>query len=251
MLTGCSAGAGRVTDTACPGDRVSTLTVLAASSTGRALAETEPAFLGANPCVSDVVVSLGSSATLAAQVVNGAPAQVFVSASRSTMDMVVGSGRAVGEPVVFARNEAAIMVSTGSDVAASVDRIADLADAPGRRVRAGLCVATAPCGALADRVLDHAGLDRGAVVDTEATSVEDLVTKIDVGELDAGIVYRSDCAVARRSVRCVTIPPEQNATTEYLVVALEDSAAVRAWLTHMSSDGFRRTLTDSYGFLAP
>lgn len=251
LLAGCGSAPGREVDERCPEGRTSVVTVLAASSLARVFTETEPGFLAANPCVTDVVFSFGSSATLAAQVVNGAPADVFASASRTTMETVVEAGKVVGDPVVFARNEASIMVSTAYAAADRVTRVADLVDGPGRQVRSGLCTASAPCGALADRVLERAGLDRSLVADTEAASVEDLVTKIELGELDAGIVYRSDCAVTRASVRCVSVPAGQNTTTDYLAAVLQDSSAARAWLDHLASEGFRRALAGSHGFLAP
>lgn len=208
-------------------------------------------FLETHPCVSDVAFSFGSSATLAAQVANGAPADVFVSASRATMETAVSSGRVVGEPVVFARNEASIMLSADSAESGSVESVADLADESAGSVRVGVCVASAPCGVLADRVLARAGSSRAEVADTEAASVEDLVTKIELGELDAGLVYRSDCAEAASSVRCVTIPSAQNATTEYLVAALGDTSSTRAWIAFMRSEQFLRALIDTHGFLAP
>lgn len=233
-------------ETSCPEGPDRTLTVLAASSLSDLLTAVEPDFLVVDGCVEDVVFSFGSSATLAGQVVNGVPADVFVSASGATMQTVVEAGLAVGEPVMFARNVAAIMVS--EDAPRTITGLADLADG---RLSVGLCVASAPCGALADAVLDRAGLDRGRIVDTEAASLEDLVTKIELGELDAGIVYASDCAVPRASVRCTSIPGEDNATTEYFAVGLNDSPATTAWLAHMEDADFRRLLTEDFGFLAP
>lgn len=208
-------------------------------------------FLAANACVSDVVFSFGSSATLAAQVVNGSPADVFVSASRSTMGTVTDAGITIGEPQLFARNDAALMVSTASSNADEIKEVVDLVDGRDRSVTVGLCVASAPCGTLADTVLGKAGITRSDVADTEASSLEDLVTKIELGEVDAGLVYRSDCAVKREAVRCVSIPAGQNGTTEYLVAALNRTPGARAWLAFLRSDGVAATLVDTYGFGAP
>lgn len=246
VLASCGAPVADTGETPCPEGPDRTLTVLAASSVSGLLTAVEPGFLADNDCVSDVVFSFGSSATLAGQVVNGVPADVFVSASRTTMDTVVDAGLAVGDPVLFARNIAAIMVS--EDASGSIAGLADLA---GDFVRTGLCVTSAPCGALADTVLARAGLDRDRVVDTEASSLEDLVTKIELGELDAGVVYASDCATPRETARCVTIPEGSNATTEYFAVGLTDSPATVAWLALMAGDDVRRRLTADFGFLAP
>lgn len=222
------------------------ITILAASSVSGLLGASREGFIENDPCVDDVRFSFGSSATLAGQVVNGVPADMFISASGATMDTVVDAGLAVGEPVLFARNVAAIMVSTPT-----TGPISTLGDLAGSALTTGLCVATAPCGKLADAVLARAGMDRAEVVDTEAVSVEDLVTKIEVGELDAGIVYGSDCVTARESVRCVAIPADQNSTTEYFAVALAESPPVTRWLALMTSDSFQRRLVDDFGFLAP
>lgn len=235
----------------CPDGAPRTVTVLAASSLAAVFGDLRGGFLEANPCLDEVVFSFGSSATLAAQVVNGSPADVFVSASRATMDIVAGAGLATGEPRVFARNDAAIMVSVSARVADRIGAVADLVDAPGRAVTAGLCVASAPCGALADEVLAKAATMRSAVADTEASSLEDLVTKIELGELDAGIVYGSDCARRSETVRCVPIPAAQNAVTEYHVVALTDTPGARAWLAYIESDDVVAALVGTYGFGAP
>lgn len=235
----------------CPQDSRGTVTVLAASSMATVFEDIRNEFLAVNECITDVVFSFGSSATLAAQVVNGSPADVFVSASRATMDTVTASGLASGEPRVVARNDAMIMVSTVSPVAGEIDAVIDLVDTPGRTVTTGLCVTSAPCGVLADKVLAKAGTTRTDVADTEASSLEELVTKIELGEIDAGLVYRSDCAVKRESVRCMPIPDTQNAATEYLAVALKATAGARAWLDFLTSAEVAATLVDTYGFGAP
>ena len=251
LLAGCSRDSAPSSASQCPGGEESTLTVLSASSMVQLFEAIEPDFVADNPCVADVVFSFGSSATLAAQVANGAPADVFVSASQKTMEMAISSGRVIGDAVVFARNEASIMVSATSPVSATIAGLADLGDRADREVRVGLCVESAPCGALADQVLERAGSTRAAIADTEAASVEDLVTKVELGELDAGIVYRSDCAAVRATVRCVGVPAEVNATTDYLVAILNDSESAHHWLRYMTSQTVRGTLTDTFGFLAP
>jgi ABC-type molybdate transport system substrate-binding protein len=116
-----------------------------------------------------------------------------------------------------------------------------------------LCVTTAPCGALADSILEKAGISRTAIGDTESPSVEDLVSKIEMGELDAGIVFHSDCVYAhnQKSSQCITIPSDVNASTSYYVAALNSRAVSQQFADFISSTSFIGILQSKYGFLAP
>lgn len=259
VLSACTAESGNESGNAgCEGS--TTLTVLAASSLADAFESAEQSFVDATDCVDDVVFSFGSSATLAAQVVNGSPVDVFVAASTKTMQTVVDAGAAAEPPVVFARNEAALMVSTRSDRAAFVDDVGDLVDTRASRLTVGLCAPSVPCGSLADAVLANVsgvlgepGLERSNIADTEATSVEDLVTKIRLGEIDAGVTYISDCAAAVRGgdVRCVEIPADVNASTDLSAVAVSGRTQARAFVSFLVGDAMQRSLRDVHGFGAP
>jgi molybdate transport system substrate-binding protein len=215
-------------------------------------AEAEEQFLVEHPCVNNVSFSYGSSATLAAQIVNGSPADVFISASEKTMKTVTDKDRTVGS-ILFARNSGEIMVSPNAKYEGQVTDIASLADAVNAGIKVGLCVVTAPCGALADSILEKAGISRTAVADTETPSVEDLVSKIEMGELDAGIVFHSDCVSAQnqKSSKCISIPSDMNATTSYYVAALNSRAVSQQFAGFISSPSFIGTLQSKYGFLAP
>lgn len=259
VLSACTAGAGNepVGD-GCEGS--TTLTVLAASSLADAFESAEPSFVDSTECVDDVVFSFGSSATLAAQVVNGSPVDVFVAASRSTMQTVVDAGVTDQSPVVFARNEAALMVSTRSERTTFIDDVADLLDARASRLTVGLCAPSVPCGSLADAVLANAarvlaepGLVRSSLADTEATSVEDLVTKIRLGEIDAGVTYVSDCPGAVRSgdARCVEIPADVNSSTDIAAVSVSARTQARDFVSFLVGDVMQRTLQGLHGFGAP
>lgn len=238
------------------------LIVLAASSLAAVFTETEQQFLRSQKCVTDVRFSFGSSATLAAQIVNGAPVDVFVSASTATMDRVTSENVANGIPVVFARNVAALVVSDKSQAAGDVTSLVDLIDGGDRNVKVGLCAPSVPCGALADEVLGNAAraygeprLSRKVVADTEASSAEDLVTKVRLGELDAGLSYASDC-VAGRGVRCVDIPGDVsgapvNSSTSLEAVAASVSANARAFVEYLASRDMQSRLVDEFGFQAP
>ena len=226
--------------------------MLAASSMVNVLSETRKQFLDAHPCVSDLTFSYGSSATLATQIVNGSPADVFIAASETTMKVVQEAGVASSSQV-FAKNIAAIMVSKTSKFAGSIGGLSDLADATHSDIAVGVCVPSAPCGVVADAVLTKAGSSRTVIADTETQSVEDLVTKIELGELDAGIVYQSDCqhVATSNKASCVTIPMAANATTSYFVAALNGKMVVQEFVDYINGSDFKDTLQVKFGFLAP
>jgi len=228
------------------------LVVLAASSMAPVFADTEQQFLTDHPCVTNVSFSYGSSATLAAQIVNGSPADVFISASEKTMKTVTDKDRTVSS-TIFARNSGEIMVSPNAKYDGRITDIASLTDAVNAGIKVGLCVTTAPCGALADSILSKAGISRRAIADTETPSVEDLVSKIEMGELDAGIVFHSDCVSAQnqKSSQCISIPPDMNASTSYYVAALNSRAVTQQFAGFISSTSFIGILQSKFGFLAP
>ena len=226
--------------------------VLAASSMAPVFADAEEQFRTTHPCIANVSFSYGSSATLAVQIVNGSPADVFVSASEKTMNTVSDSGR-TENTTLFARNSGEIMVNTASRFTDNVTNLASLSKSSNPGIKVGLCVTTAPCGELADSILEKSAVGRSAIADTESPSVEDLISKIKMGELDAGIVYHSDCVSAQKSKRtvCVSIPSDVNATNSYYVAALNTRNVTQQFVDFVSSPAFTASLQSKYGFLAP
>ena len=80
-----------------------------------------------------------------------------------------------------------------------------------------------------------------------------LISKIEMGELDAGIVYHSDCVNAQKNKRalCVSIPADMNSTNGYYVAALNSRNVTQQFVDFVSSPAFTTTLQSKYGFLAP
>ena len=268
-FSGCVSSVSAPTDTSsisCPVPKdQGKVVVLAASSMANVLQEIKPEYLADHPCVIDLVFSFGSSATLAAQIVNGSPADVFVSASKGTMDSVQEAGL-ISTPSRFAKNYAAIMFYKDSKFDENITSLLSLLDSKNPDIKVGLCVETAPCGSLADSVLKNAGeaygnqsLNRDEVADTESPSVEDLVSKIEMGELDAGIVYKSDChfsATSKKSSGCVEIPDMHNGkalnlANEYYVGAINSKANSREFSQFIASAAFQSILQSKHGFSAP
>ncbi|HEY0869165.1 MAG TPA: molybdate ABC transporter substrate-binding protein, partial [Acidothermaceae bacterium] len=135
-------------------------------------------FEAANPGLK-VTPSYGGSDTLAAQITQGAPVDVFAAASTTTMGTVTTAGDAVGTPQVFAKNELEIAVAPNNP-----DHIATLADVTKSGVKLAVCAPTVPCGAAATKAFAAANLTPHPV--TLEQNVTAVLTKLELGEVDAG-----------------------------------------------------------------
>lgn len=247
VLTSCGGPTGDGAGSDCPGGDAATLTVLAASSLGPALEGISREFASATGCEVDIRVSLGSSTALAGQIIGGAPADVFVAAGESAVRTVTEGVGSAGEPRVVASNTAALMTRDPA-----VEKVDDLATASGRGIAVGLCVPSAPCGALADDVIGKVlpGTDRTGIVTTEVPSAAELRAKIVMGEIDAGIVFVSDCTGMAPPVRCVSIPAAQNSTVTYTAVPLVADGAAGRFVGFLASPAGASILA-RHGFTAP
>lgn len=235
------------------------LFVLAASSLAVVEEDMRTSFASIEPCV-DITFSFGSSGTLASQVVSGVPADVFLSAGKKATDQVVGARLVSHGPTDFARNSIAIMVSAKSKFVDAISELLDLSDDRNPGVVVGLCDQNAPCGQLVDKVFTNAAaagiqVSRSSVADTEANSVESLVTKIELGEIDAGFVYSSDCAATtrERDVRCVSVPEVANGRklnefTTYSAMALNADTISAHFVDMVGGKEFMSTLIEKFGF---
>lgn len=206
LISGCSGS-----------DDRQVLLVSAAASLTDAFAAVEQTFEATHPDV-DVVLNLAGSSSLREQILGGAPADVFASANMENMEQVVAAGLVAGEPRVFARNQLQIAVPPGNP--AGISGLADFAD---EALYLGLCATGVPCGDFARAALAAAGID--PAVDTNEPDVRSLLTKIEAGELDAGITYVTDVVSSEGSVEGIDIPENVNVVADYPIAVLSDATS--------------------------
>ncbi|MEU7993871.1 molybdate ABC transporter substrate-binding protein [Micromonospora sp. NPDC049060] len=239
-LAGCGAGT-----TAGGGSTDGTVTVFAAASLTGSFTRIGQDFEAAHPGTT-VVLNFAGSAALAAQINQGAPADVFASAATRNMTTVAEAGNADGDPVVFVRNQLVVAVPKGNP--RGVAGLADLAR-PG--VKVALCAEQVPCGAAARTALDAASVALTPV--TLEQDVRGALSKVRLGEVDAALVYRTDALAAAADVTAVEFPESARAVNDYPIVALRDAPnpdGARAFVAYVRSERGRAVLTAA-GFQAP
>jgi molybdate transport system substrate-binding protein len=190
------------------------ITVLAAASLTGAFETLGGQFQEAHPGTT-VTFSFGASSALATQIDQGAPADIFASASAKTMDAVVAAGHATTSKP-FAQN--VMQIAVPPDNPAGITALADLAEP---WVKVALCQVQVPCGSTAAQVFANAGLTVTPV--TEEADVKATLAKVRLGEVDAGVVYATDVLAAGDTVTGIAIPDDVNAATSYPIATLSAS----------------------------
>ncbi|TMD82030.1 MAG: molybdate ABC transporter substrate-binding protein [Chloroflexi bacterium] len=241
LLAACASGnAPGATASAVSGS----ITVFAASSLTNAFTRIGADFEKAHPGAM-VHFNFAGSSTLVAQIQQGAIGDVFASADQPTMQKLVDTGLVSGPPSVFARNHLQIVVAAGNP--RHVNGLADLSR-PGLVVV--LCAPAVPCGRYAGQALRAAAVTvRPASQETEVKAV---VSKVALGEADAGIVYVTDVKAAGAGVQGVEIPARFNVTADYPIAVLKDSQDVglaRAFIGYVLANGQETLGRD--GFASP
>jgi molybdate transport system substrate-binding protein len=225
------------------GSASKTLDVLAAASLTEAFTAIADDFETDHPGT-EVRLAFDSSATLAEQVVQGAPADVLATADEPTMQTVVDQGGTAADPQVFATNHLQLVVPPGNP--AGISRFSDIAR-PG--VRFVLCVASAPCGKLATIVLEAAGIT--AAPASEEVDVKAVLSKVQLDEADAGLVYATDAVTAGNQVRAIDIPTGEENLASYPIAALaeaDEPELARDWVQLVKSGRGQRVLAqDGFG----
>ncbi len=222
------------------------LMVFAAASLTGAFTELGKKFEAEHPGVT-VRFNFGSSGTLATQINEGAPADVFASASPATMTTVTDAGNGAGEAVTFVRNRLEIAVPAGNP--GEVDDIEDFAD---DGLDIALCADTAPCGAAADKLFAAANITPKP--DTREADVKAVLTKVEAGEVDAALVYHTDVlSAAAGKVEGIEFDESDLAINDYLISALKEAEhadLAAQWVEFLRSDAAQDVLTAA-GFESP
>ncbi len=232
---------------------LTTLTVFAAASLAETMPDLEAAWVRDHPDT-HFITSTGSSTALQTQIVQGAPADLFLAADTINPQALINGGQALGHMVRYATNTLAVIVP--ADNPAAISTPLDLA-------KLGVCVVAAgdgvPITAYAEQLVANLAAlpDYGAAFATgyeaNVCSREDdvaaVVSKISLGEGDAAIVYGTDAA-SGQNLRVVELPADVNVNATYAGVVIKESSDTTTatdFLNWLSSDDAQLVLS-AHGF---
>ncbi|MFD4139625.1 molybdate ABC transporter substrate-binding protein [Streptomyces sp. NPDC058572] len=218
------------------------LTVLAASSLTDVFKTAGAAYEKKNPGTK-ITFSFAGSQELVAQVKQGAPADALVTADTKSMDGVKAD---TGTPTVIAKNRLVIATVEGNPH--KVDALKDLADT---KLKVVLAAPEVPAGKYSKKILDAQNITVKPV--SQEPNVRAVLSKVELGEADAGLVYRTDAETAPDKVDAVEIPDAQNAVAAYPAATLKQSKnaeAAAAFVAWLSTPEAQKILQDA-GFQKP
>ncbi|MEU7034650.1 molybdate ABC transporter substrate-binding protein [Streptomyces sp. NPDC046237] len=218
------------------------LTVLAAASLTDVFKTAGAAYEKAHPGTK-ITFSFAGSQELVAQVAQGSPADALVTADTKSMAKVKAD---TGTPTVIARNR--LVIATGEGNPHKVDELKDLADT---KLKVVLAAPEVPAGKYSKQVLDARKITVKPV--SQEPNVRAVLSKVELGEADAGLVYRTDAAAAPDKVDAVEIPDAQNAIAAYPAATLKESrnaGAAAAFVAWLSTPEAQKILQDA-GFQKP
>ena len=221
-----------------------TITVFAAASLTGTFTQLGTQFESAHPG-DTVKFSFGPSSGLATQITSGAPADVFASAAPGNMQDVVSAGDA-SNPQDFAKNTMEVAVPPNNP--AKVKSVNDLTK---KSVKVALCQPQVPCGVVAAEVFKNVGITVKPV--TLQPDVKSVLTQVETGNVDAGMVYVTDVMAAGSKVKGVTIPANDNASTLYPIATITSSkekSIADAFVAYVLSPAGQNVLTAA-GFEKP
>lgn len=213
VLAGC--GSNGTTVESSPAS-AGTLTVFAAASLTSTFTEIGELFQQENPGTT-VTFSFAGSSDLVAQLIAGAPADLFASADAANMAKATDGGVVSGTPITFATNTLTIITPPGNPF--GIRGFADLANP---EVAVVVCAPQVPCGAATAKIEAATGVALTPV--SEESSVTDVLNKVATGEADAGLVYVTDASGAGDRVTSVPFP-ESNSVVNTYPIATTAAAA--------------------------
>ncbi|ROQ77881.1 Molybdate-binding periplasmic protein precursor [Streptomyces sp. ADI92-24] len=218
------------------------LTVLAAASLTDVFKTAGAAYEKEHPGT-EVKFSFAGSQQLAAQVKQGAPADALVTADTKTMD---GLKSDTGTPTVIAKNR--LVIATGKGNPEKIDSLKDLSDT---KLKVVLAAPEVPVGRYSKQILDAQKIDVKPV--SQELDVRSVLSKVELGEADAGLVYKTDVAAAADKVDAIDIPDAQNAVASYPAATLKatkNSEAADAFVKWLSTPEAQKILAAA-GFQQP
>jgi molybdate transport system substrate-binding protein len=199
----------------------------------------------------NVHFSFAGSAALVAQIEQGALTDVIASADQANMQKLVDSDLLEGSPSTFARNRLEVVVAPGNP-----RHISALSDLSRSGLIVVLCAPAVPCGHYGNQALQKAGVSLKAA--SLETDVKGVVSKVSLGEADAGIVYTTDVKAAGSRVQGIEIPDQLNVIAAYPIGLLKDSQNVplaKAFIGYVLANSARdrdgQATLRQYGFLGP
>ena len=249
VTTACSAGESTVGEHAPEGE----LVVFAAASLLDVFEELAEEFEAEHPGV-EVTFNFAGSSELAVQINSGAPADVLATANTHTMAQVVEEGGMDKEwaddhgadGVLFAVNTLQIAVPEGNPA-----EVTDLEDLSDDDVTVALCAEEVPCGAATTTALEDSGTR--IVPATYEDDVRAVLTKVELGEVDAGLVYTTDVIAAQGRVEGIDFPEAEKVVNEYpigVLASARDSTSAEAWVEMVLSESGTQVLEEA-GFDTP
>lgn len=222
-----------------------TLTVLAAASLTTSFNKIKADFESAHPGVT-VKLTYDGSSTLVQQITNGAQADVFASADQANMDKVAKASLNDGAPQLFARNKLEIAVPPNNP-----KNIASFADLAKPGVVVVVCADAVPCGAAALKVEAATGVHISPA--SKETAVTGVLSKVESGDADAGLVYLTDVNSAAGLVKGVPFPEADKAINDYPITVLKNapqSALAKEFVAFVRGEQGRKEL-GAVGFQLP
>lgn len=225
------------------------LTVFAAASLTDVFEQMAAEIAAVNPAVEITFNFAGSQALVTQIAEGGAQADLLALASPAQMRTAAESGIPVDDAQLFTANRLTVVVPV--DNPANIATIADLANDSVRLVLAGPDV---PAGDYARQslcLLAAAGgpsiSDVSANIVSEEDNVRSVLTKVQLGEADAGIVYVTDARTAGDAVQMIEIPADQNVVAKYPIATISDNPLAAAFVGYLFSPEGQATLA-SFGF---
>ena len=243
FVAGCGSSGGTASTSPSSTSLSGYISVFAAASLTASFNALGTSFHAANPGVG-VNLNYAGTPTLVTQIEQGAPADVFASADTTNMDKLTADGLTTGSAQVFAHNQLEIVVAPGNPK--GITALTDLAKPGVIYITEG---PTVPAGKYSLQALASAGVK--VTPKSLETSVSAVISKIELGEADAGIVYTTDVTAAGNKVQGVQIPTANNVIATYPIVAVKGTknlAVANAFIAYVVSATGQSTLA-SFGFL--